>query len=89
MINNGIISNGDHNINTIHYPTDYDKLTNDLKKLLGKTTEKDIVQEAITYAVKKDDTKLIKCLKKLKKSTCSLIQTLALTALQAYIEKYI
>lgn len=88
-MNNGIISIGDHNHNTVHQTIHFQTLTKELEILSQSSQEKDILKEAIEFSKEKKHSKLIKCLKKLSIESYQLVKSLALTTLQAYIEKYV
>ena len=85
IINNGIISKGNNNINNVNIT--YYELKEELNKLLLYTNDKDIVKEAINHCENKDNNKLKECLKKLGKSSLTLIKDLGLKLLEKYIEK--
>lgn len=88
-MNNGIISIGNHNHNTVYQTIHFHTLTKELEILSQNSQEKDILEEAIECSKEKKHDKLIKCLKKLSIESYHLVKSLALTTLQAYIEKYV
>lgn len=88
MINHGIISNGDKNTNII-INDEYSTIEKELNILINHNIEPEVIKEALSYYKRKEQSKFIKCLKKLSLETLHIIKELSLTTLQKYIEKYI
>lgn len=93
MINNGIISIGDNNKNTMNKKTENKQLTQELLILLEKIEKntKDYTQivNAIAYNQKKEEENVKKCLHSFSKYTIKLISQLGLTTLQAIIKQWL
>lgn len=88
LINNGIISIGNNNKNTIN-SVDYEKLIEELKILFKYTDDKKVVEDAIFYAQNRDNKKLEKTIKGFSSFTIDLIKKLSLTVILKYLEKFI
>lgn len=88
MINNGIISFGNNNNNTINNDNlDYTLLLEEINKLKAKSQED--LNNLLIACNSKNTFKIIEELKKLKKGTIELIKHLGLKILESLIEKYI
>lgn len=87
IINNGIINQGNGNINIANTNFNYQKIIEELQ-ILNQYIEEDL-HEAIDAAKKENTSKLIATLKKMKNSTYELMKKLGLTALEKFIEKMI
>lgn len=87
IINNGIISIGNHNLNTITNETNYDNL---LKELFVLEQHCTIDLSPLILACKeKNSSKLVKALKMLGKETLTLIKDLGLNLLTKFIENHL
>lgn len=87
IINNGIISNGDFNTNTINEKIFSKDLENELNILSQYSTEE--IKDMILAYEKKDANKFLQLLKSLGRDTINLIKKLGLKTLEMLIEKYI
>lgn len=88
IVNNGIISYGDHNKNTVNI-NEESKLVAELNILLDYSYEKQLINDCIKAIEVKNKNRLIEGLKKFSKKTFTLIESLALNTLQKYIDLYI
>ena len=82
MINNGIISFGDNNVNIINNKNIYNELKILLKHINRSDEDYTIIKEAINT---KEKNKLLELLKKLSKKTLELIKELNLGILENLI----
>lgn len=87
IINNGIISSGDFNTNTINEKIFSKDLENELNILSQYSTEE--IKDMILAYEKKDANKFLQLLKSLGRDTINLIKKLGLKTLEMLIEKYI
>lgn len=88
LLNNGIISIGNNNENTINN-VDYEKIMDELKILSKYADDKKLVEEAIIYAKKKDNKNLKKTIKCFSEFTVDLVKKLSLSVILKYLEKFI
>lgn len=88
LLNNGIISIGNNNENTINN-LDYEKLIEELKILFKYTDDKKVVEDAIFYAKKNDNKNLKKTIKCFSEFTVDLVKKLSLSVILKYLEKFI
>ncbi len=82
MINNGIISFGDNNVNVINNKNIYNELKNLLEHIDKSDEDYTIIKEAINT---KEQNKLLELLKKLSKKALKLIKELNLGILENLI----
>lgn len=82
MINNGIISFGDNNVNVINNKNIYNELKNLLEHIDKSDEDYTIIKEAINT---KEQNKLLELLKKLSKKALELIKELNLGILENLI----
>ena len=82
MINNGIISFGDNNVNVINNKNIYNELKNLLEHIDKSDEDYTIIKEAINT---KEQNKLLELLKKLSKKALELIKDLNLGILENLI----
>ena len=82
MINNGIISFGDNNVNIINNKNIYNELEILLEHIDKSDEDYTLIKEAINT---KEKNKLLKLLKKLSKKTLELIKELSLGILENLI----
>lgn len=82
MINNGIISFGDNNVNVINNKNIYNELKNLLEHIDKSDEDYTLIKEAINT---KEQNKLLELLKKLSKKTLELIKELNLGILENLI----
>ena len=85
--NNGIINYGNRNINILNSEINYNEILKEIT-ILSKNCQDDLsnLKEAVK---EKDDKKIKKFIKALKKGTIALISGLGLTALERLIEMVI
>lgn len=82
MINNGIISFGDNNVNVINNKNIYNELKNLLEHIDKSDEDYTLIKEAINT---KEQNKLLELLKKLSKKALELIKELNLGILENLI----
>lgn len=87
IINNGIISQGNHNINTLHLDYDFSSILKEVS-CLEKYTEEEF-QNIKMACENEDGRQLINSIRNLKKETIGLIKRLGLKTLETLIEKII
>ena len=88
MINNGIIVNGNNNVNIINNNGNYQEIQNELLILLQRVDNLDdykVVSECINYSKNNDSKSIVELIKKLSTKALSLIKELGLNVLSELI----